>query len=333
MAVDKAVKAYIDHTDVILQGEGTLDISHLLNPFTGAVGAAQTAEFNIANGLHAVNTGTAEALANGDPKKRVKRPYKPRDKNAPKRPLTAYFRYLKEVRPLIAAEVQNNPPSDGSKAGDISKIATERWKALGDSKRKPYHQAYQSELAAYDAAVKEYKASGGKVEDTPATPGEDEEDVDDEEEEESPAPKTVVAKADESSSEEEDSSDDQETDTDEEVPAQPPPPPPEPPKKAPKSSKKAKVAAATPARAIAAAPPPPAPMSAPPPVSSKKRKVDHGEDTPATEKKKKKKTRKSQIETESEAAAAQLQSESSQPAATPGAEKKEKKKKRKIEAA
>ncbi|KXS97337.1 hypothetical protein AC578_10735 [Pseudocercospora eumusae] len=323
-AVDKAVKAYIDHTDVILQGEGTLDISHLLNPFTGAVGAAQTAEFNIANGLHAVTTGTAEALANGEPKKRQKRPYKQRDPNAPKRPLTAYFRYLKEVRPLIAAEVQNKPPIDGSKAGDISKIATERWKALGDAKRKPYHLAYQSELAAYEAAVKEYKAAGGSV-DAPKTPGdEDEEEEDEDEEDESPA--KVVAAADESSSSDDSSSDEEETDSEEEVPAKPPPPPPEAPKK--KSSKKSKTAAAAAATPVAAVPPPPAPMAAPEPVSSKKRKAPAGEETPATEKKKKK-NRKSEVDP----ASAQLQFESSQPAATPGAEKKEKKKKRKSEAA
>ncbi|KXT12394.1 hypothetical protein AC579_1714 [Pseudocercospora musae] len=319
-AVDKAVKAYIDHTDVILQGEGTLDISHLLNPFTGAVGAAQTAEFNIANGLHAVTTGTAEALANGDPKKRQKRPYKQRDPNAPKRPLTAYFRYLKEVRPLIAAEVHDHPPSDGTKAGDISKIATERWKALGDARRKPYHQAYQSELAAYEAAVKEYKAAGGNV-DAPKTPGDEDEDEDEEDEgDESPA--KVVAAADESSSSDDSSSDEEESDSEEEVPVKPPPPPPQAPKK--KSSKKNK-AAATP---VAAVPPPPAPMAAPEPVSSKKRKAPAGEETPATEKKKKK-NRKSEVDP----ASAQLQLESSQPVATPGAEKKEKKKKRKSEAA
>ncbi|EME82570.1 uncharacterized protein MYCFIDRAFT_79010 [Pseudocercospora fijiensis CIRAD86] len=321
-AVDKAVKAYIDHTDVILQGEGTLDISHLLNPFTGAVGAAQTAEFNIANGLHAVNTGTAEVLANGDPKKRQKRPYKQRDPNAPKRPLTAYFRYLKEVRPLIAAEVQNNPPSDGIKAGDISKIATERWKALGDAKRKPYHQAYQSELAAYEAAVKEYKAAGGKVDDVPKTPGdEDEEEDDQDDEKETPA--KITAAADESSSSDDSSSDEEETDSEEEVPVKPPPPPPEAPKK--KKSRKSEVAA-TPVTAV---PPPPAPMSAPERVSSKKRKAPAGEETPSTEKKKKKKNRKSDVDP----ASAQLQLESSQPSATPGVEKKEKKKKRKSEAA
>lgn len=104
--------------------------------------------------------------AAADPKKKEKRPYKARDPNAPKRPLTAYFRFLREVRPFIAQEVAKTPDGQGTnKAGDISKIATERWKAMTDVQRKPYHEAYKGEMGAYEEATKAYKAEGGKLED------------------------------------------------------------------------------------------------------------------------------------------------------------------------
>jgi hypothetical protein len=108
-----------------------------------------------------------------DSKKKEKRPYKARDPNAPKRPLTAYFRYLREVRPFIAQEVAKSPPSEGTKAGDISKIATERWRAMTEAQRKPYHQAYQGEMGAYDEATKAYKAAGGNIDDDAASPDAD----------------------------------------------------------------------------------------------------------------------------------------------------------------
>ncbi|EGP87876.1 uncharacterized protein MYCGRDRAFT_31129, partial [Zymoseptoria tritici IPO323] len=88
-----------------------------------------------------------------------KRQYKQRDMNAPKRPLTAYFRYLREQRPILTREMAENPDTEGTKAGDISKLATERWKALTDAEREPYKQAYQKELLKYETDTKAYKES------------------------------------------------------------------------------------------------------------------------------------------------------------------------------
>ncbi|KAM3425746.1 hypothetical protein BST61_g7678 [Cercospora zeina] len=347
-SIDTAIKAYIAHTDVVLQGAGTFDISQLLLPFQGVAGAAQVAEQAIQNGL--VQLAAVPVDANGNPvdstKRREKRPYKQRDPNAPKRPLTAYFRYLKEVRPFIAKEVAANPPSDGTKAGDISKIATERWRAMTEAQRKPYHAAYQSELSAYEEATKAYKAAGGKVEDA--------EEGDAEVESPSALPGDVAAAAEDDSDDDsssEDSSSSEESDEDDEVPAKlPTPPPPPPPKKTPKAApKKVKAAAdATPATNMAIDPQltssapiaqmTPSSSAVQPQASSKKRKAGAAVETPGTadggeKKQRSKSNKKDDVLAEQAASAAQLQVlESSQPDGGSGTEKK-KRKKRKSEAA
>lgn len=329
--MDNAIKAYINHTEAILQGEGSLDISQLLQPLQNAAGAAHAVQLALANGHFPNAPGLDE---NGhvippDSKKRAKRPYKQRDPNAPKRPLTAYFRYLREVRPIIAKEIADSPPSEGTKAGDISKIATERWKALSDAKRKPYHEAYQGEMGAYEDAVKAYKASGGNVD----AEGDEEEDL------ESPAqPVVKAAAAADSSSDESDedtSSDDDSSSSEDEAPVKAIPPPkpvksasPEVTKKTPKStSKKVKAgadAAANPNIDPQLTAPPPAPMVAPPSSPTKKRK-SAAEDGGSS-----KKRGRSSKKDQAEAAAPVPVPEVSH--SEPSTEKK-KKKKRKSEAA
>ena len=98
-------------------------------------------------------------------KKRKKRAYKARDPNAPKRPLTAYFRFLGENRASIAKEIQDNPElfSASGKPGDISRVATDRWNALTKDEQDPYRAAYQAALKEYEKEVEKYKASGGEA--------------------------------------------------------------------------------------------------------------------------------------------------------------------------
>lgn len=326
-SIDRAVKAYADHTDAVISGDHTLDVSGLLNPFNQITQFAQ--QFNPAffnqytNGQAAVASMEGPALTTG----KKKRAYKQRDANAPKRPLTAYFRFLKEQRPIITSENAETPGGEGGKAGDISKIATERWKALTDFQRMPYKQAYQHELEQYERDTKAYKeglAVGVKLgaedeDELMATP--------------SAGPSRVVAKADdeeededaegsdESTSSEDASSDDE---SDEEVPAKAPSPP----AKKAKSAKKAVTAAADPAPSqqmfSSLNPVGAAPTSS---AASKKRKAsdDDGD-------KSKKRGRPTKAEQEAAAAASQLLEEST--ADVKKEKKKEKKeKKRKSEAA
>lgn len=220
-----------------------------MQPFNNINNVAQLAHQVLQNGNGAMPipgnvwpNGNIPQGFNADGSKK-KRQYKPRDPNAPKRPLTAYFRYLQEMRPKIAAEVQaRGPPADGNKAGDISKIATERWNSLPAGEQAPYRAAYKKEMVNYDEAVKQYKAQGGEV-------GEGEEDAAAEDDDEVPSPSgpvTVKAGADEEEEDDDDSSDDSDDSSEEESedePAQPAPPPvkAEAVKKTPKARKTAKV--------------------------------------------------------------------------------------------
>ena len=155
-SIDRAVKAYIDHTQSVLDGDTTLNISYLTQPFNNTTAVVQAAH-------HAMQQPVAiespEETVDG-PKKR-KRTYRPRDPNAPKRPLTAYFRYLQEQRPILMTDAKNGPDGENTKAGDISKIATDRWNNMSDGEQAPYRAAYQADMRRYEDAVKAYRASTG----------------------------------------------------------------------------------------------------------------------------------------------------------------------------
>lgn len=155
-SVDRAVKAYIDHTNVILAGDASLaslDVSMLQQPFND-LAAPQLAQLALA---YQQNDSAAAPAAEVDGKK--KRNYKPRDPNAPKRPLTAYFRYLQEQRGPAAEEMAKSGNGPG-KPGDISKAVTERWKAMTEEEQLPYKEAYQRALKDYEREVSVYKATG-----------------------------------------------------------------------------------------------------------------------------------------------------------------------------
>lgn len=84
------------------------------------------------NGAAAAGTLSAPADDDAAPekKKRKLRAYKPKDPNAPKRPLTAYLLYLDDMRPQIQAEL-----GGGQKRGDISSEGTRRWNKLPESEQ------------------------------------------------------------------------------------------------------------------------------------------------------------------------------------------------------
>jgi hypothetical protein len=228
-AIDQALKAYMDHSRVVLNGDASLDISFLVQPF-GVMQQPQQmmAQMALQQNGGAPGAAIAPMLQNGQPdlamvevdedgkKKRKKRAYKPRDPNAPKRPLTAYFRYLGEMRPRIQQEMTQNPDQFAAtgKPGDIAKVATDRWNALTQDQQAPYKAAYQAELKNYEIAIAAYKAAGGAVDDTTV----DTSAVAAGAGAEKPVVPAVAAKAD--SDDSDDSSDD------EEAAAAPPPPPP-----------------------------------------------------------------------------------------------------------
>ncbi|QIW97433.1 hypothetical protein AMS68_002951 [Peltaster fructicola] len=211
-SVDKAVKAYIEHTNAVLAGDASLNVSYLTQPFN-VLGAAagvvhQTGEALAKSTAKAVEPPAADAATGGadedDGKgKKRKRSYKARDPNAPKRPLTAYFRYLSEMRPLLTIELAKNIGTH--KPGELSQVATERWRKLSEDEKKPYHDAYKAAKDVYDQDVQDYKARTGQLV----------ADDDDEEDDIAVAPAVIIAHEDENDSDDEASSDES-----------PPPPPP-----------------------------------------------------------------------------------------------------------
>jgi hypothetical protein len=315
-SVDRAVKAYIDHTNVILAGDASLaslDVSMLQQPFND-LAAPQLAQLALAYQQNESSAAPAEV----DGKK--KRNYKPRDPNAPKRPLTAYFRYLQEQRGPAAEEMAKSGNGPG-KPGDISKAVTERWKAMTEEEQLPYKEAYQRALKDYEREVSAYKATG-------------EADAEIEPEEQANG---AAEKAEDSESESESST------TDEEEVAMPPPPPkvaspeakktPKTPKSAMKKKKVAEDVPATPqfSSINPSVPIPSSQRKSSSPELKRKAAADASEDGT-----KKKRGRKTNKQKEAEAAeAAEIAATPTVPASDASGDKpkKDKKKKRKSEVA
>ncbi|KAF2858104.1 hypothetical protein K470DRAFT_266336 [Piedraia hortae CBS 480.64] len=151
-AIERAVKAYLDHINVVLSGDGTLNVSFLTQPFE----QLSTTSHLMQQALHAVPQVPPNNAPEGPAKQ--KRKYKQRDPNAPKRPLTAYFRYLQEMRGPLAIELAAAAGGTPQKPGDLSKVATERWNKLSKEEQQPYRDAYQRALKDYEREVQKYKS-------------------------------------------------------------------------------------------------------------------------------------------------------------------------------
>ena len=78
------------------------------------------------------------AEANPEPplnkRRKTNRPYKKRDPNAPKRPLTSFFLFLKHARPVIKADLQEQTGQTVNHK-TISEEATRRFKGLSQEER------------------------------------------------------------------------------------------------------------------------------------------------------------------------------------------------------
>jgi hypothetical protein len=332
-SIDRAVKAYIEHTNVVLSSDASLaslDISMLQQPFYD-LAAPQLAQLALA---HQQNDAHGSAPAEVDGKR--KRTYKPRDPNAPKRPLTAYFRYLQEQRGPFAEQMAKDNEAGGTgKPGDISKAVTENWKKMTEAEQLPYKEAYQRALKDYEKEVAAYKATGGAAV---------EEDADAEAEVES-EPQVNGAAEKEDDAEESDSESESSTDEEEAVVMPPPPPKVASPevKKTPKTPKSAMKK--TKAKAADDVPATPQFSSINPGTaipSSQQRKSSSPElkrkataDVAGDETTKKKRGRKTNKQKEAEAAEAEAAAAQAVTASDASEEKpkKEKKKKRKSEAA
>ena len=83
----------------------------------------------------------------------------PADK--PKKPLTAYFRYLNDVRAQLQAKYAGDEDRK-SVNGKVAKDSAEMWKALSDKQREKYENAYKKDKEQYDAALTKWEATETK---------------------------------------------------------------------------------------------------------------------------------------------------------------------------
>ncbi|CAG0899999.1 unnamed protein product [Darwinula stevensoni] len=90
-----------------------------------------------------------------------------KDETKPKRPMSAYFRWLNASRDRIKEE---NP---GISITELTKKAGELWREMSASDKKPYEEKAEEGKKEYEKAMKEWKASGGgkdKGKSSPSTP-------------------------------------------------------------------------------------------------------------------------------------------------------------------
>jgi hypothetical protein len=83
----------------------------------------------------------------------------PADK--PKKPLTAYFRYLNEVRTQLQAKYAADEDRKAVN-GKIARDSADMWKALTDKQREKYETAYQKDKEKYTAALAKWEATETK---------------------------------------------------------------------------------------------------------------------------------------------------------------------------
>jgi hypothetical protein len=336
-SIDRAVKAYIDHTNVVLAGDAALNVSYLTQPFN-AIAMAQLA---LAHGGDMSAMLPMQAATEVEDTKGGKktRKYKPRDPNAPKRPTTAYFRYLSEQRPALAAEMSKDRNGVTSKPGDLTLKATEQWNAMTPEQHQPYKDAYHEEMKEYEKRVAAYKASTGQAPEDAASPGAVEE------EELIPGIVAAAAAKEDSETDSAESSDDDDDDNEDEAedakPVMAPPPLPKAPEptKTPKSSMKKKdkaVVESSPAptpKFASINPTAPVLPSSASPEASKKRKVPASDSTEEPSQKKRGRKTKVQKAAEEQAAAdAKAVVPESDASSDKTAKKEKKKKSRKSEA-
>ena len=108
-----------------------------------------------------------------------------KDPNAPKRPLTSFFFFIKEKRPSVVAAHPD------AKAPEIGKLLGVEWAKLTPAQKKPYEDKAAAAKIQYQTTLAAYKA-GGSASAAAASQSESEEES--EEEDEAPAAKPKVTK-------------------------------------------------------------------------------------------------------------------------------------------
>lgn len=89
----------------------------------------------------------------GEAMEHIALPRKPQDDQCPKRGLTSYFLYAKQVREDTKKE---NPEM---KITEIAQAISQKWRALSEEEKEPYNQEALRLRAEYQEKLKEYQGS------------------------------------------------------------------------------------------------------------------------------------------------------------------------------
>ncbi|KAL8726154.1 MAG: hypothetical protein Q9181_006164 [Wetmoreana brouardii] len=141
-AVQDLSRAYIAHTNTVI-GKGTgssLELLNFANPLGGENGL-------FSGGRMAT---PAPVVEQSEVKKRKRAPH---DKNAPKRPVTPYFLYMKYAREGIAREM-----GSGATAKQVADEGTRRWNTMDKEEKERWAELYGCNYAAYKKKIQAYKA-------------------------------------------------------------------------------------------------------------------------------------------------------------------------------
>uniref|UniRef100_A0A1D1ZTD4 FACT complex subunit SSRP1 n=1 Tax=Auxenochlorella protothecoides TaxID=3075 RepID=A0A1D1ZTD4_AUXPR len=104
----------------------------------------------------------------------VKKARKKKDKNAPKRGMSAFMFFSQDQRESVKAD---NP---GIAFGEVGKVLGQRWKELSEADKKPYEEKAAKDKERYEKEKSSYEG-GAKQEDTPAAEAGGDDDDDDSE--------------------------------------------------------------------------------------------------------------------------------------------------------
>eukprot|EP01130_Rhizamoeba_saxonica_P007146 TRINITY_DN2876_c0_g1_i1.p1 TRINITY_DN2876_c0_g1~~TRINITY_DN2876_c0_g1_i1.p1 ORF type:complete len:249 (-),score=92.35 TRINITY_DN2876_c0_g1_i1:79-825(-) len=104
-------------------------------------------------------TSSSEDRRRRRKKKRAKKVTKKRKRGGkkknkgPKRPVTAYSYFLKEVRPSVVAEQED------TSFGAVSKTVAARWKKLTEEEKQPYKDLNETDKVRYEKEKEEWEAN------------------------------------------------------------------------------------------------------------------------------------------------------------------------------
>merc|ERR1711933_27 len=100
--------------------------------------------------------GTIDVDSDGGELK-VSMPRKPKDDKCPKRPLTSYFLYAKDVREATKAEFPTKPITE------IAKEISKKWKLLTEEEKRPFEDESKKLKEQYKADMEEYNGSEAQL--------------------------------------------------------------------------------------------------------------------------------------------------------------------------